>query len=201
MTQTLCLKCMKRFLDIIPQQSPTLPRNCNINTFIRCTYAKISRTRIKTEKQSNASGYTQKFCLCEITFNNSIIFFLYLCHRLCLRFVKCASVTNIINLMHGTVSLAHSLLISKKKNASSLLLKGELQSQLLTFVTNGKMFRISSETSFHQRAKFSSSAYKSREVLIGEVFSSEQCHWKSVAFFAYRLLIMPIQSIYRPFVD
>lgn len=115
MTQTLCLKCMKRFLDIIPQQSPTLPRNCNINTFIRCTYAKISRTRIKTEKQSNASGYTQKFCLCEITFNNSIIFFLYLCHRLCLRFVKCASVTNIINLMHGTVSLAHSLLISKKK--------------------------------------------------------------------------------------
>lgn len=83
--------------------------------------------------------------------------FLYLCHRLCLRFVKCASVTNIINLMHGTISLAHSLQIFNI-NAFSLLLKGELQSQLLTFVTNGKMFRISSETSFHQRAKFSSSA-------------------------------------------
>lgn len=64
------------------------------------------------------------------TFNNSIIFFLYLCHRLCLRFVKCASVTNIINLMHGTVSLAHSLQIFNM-NVFSLLLKGELQSQLL----------------------------------------------------------------------
>lgn len=60
------------------------------------------------------------------TFNNSIIFFLYLCHRLCLRFVKCVSVTNIINLMHGTVSLAHSLLISKKKKCFFAAFKGRV---------------------------------------------------------------------------
>lgn len=79
---------------------------------------------------SNASGYTRNFACAKLqlvnTFNNSIIFFLYLCHRLCLRFVKCVSVTNIINLMHGTVSLAHSLQIFNI-NAFSLLLKGELQ--------------------------------------------------------------------------
>lgn len=67
------------------------------------------------------------------TFNNSIIFFLYLCHCLCLRFVKFVSVTDIINLMHGTVSLAHSLQIFNI-NAFSLLLKGELQISTSDFV-------------------------------------------------------------------
>lgn len=166
MTQTLCLKCMTRYLDIIPQQSPTLPRNCNIIMRASVKYARKYHAReLKLKKSTQICQTPQAiraiFACAKLqlvnTFNNSIIFFLYFCQRLCLRFVKCVSVTNILNLMHGTVSLARSLQIFNI-NAFSLLLKGELQSQLLTFVTNGNMFRISSETSFHQRAKFSSSA-------------------------------------------
>lgn len=64
----------------------------------------------------------------------TVFFFsLYLCHCHCLRFVKCVSVTNIINLMHGTVSLAHSLQIFNM-NVFSLLLKGELQISTSDFV-------------------------------------------------------------------
>lgn len=84
--------------------------------------------------------------------------------------------TNIINLMHGTVSLVvHSFLISSK-NASSLLLNGELQITTSDFCDKRKNFPIFVENvfrPFRRRAKFPSSAGKSREVVIGEVFYSE----------------------------
>lgn len=133
---------MTRYLDIMPQQSPTLPRNCNI---MRASVVHTPKYHARELKHRCVKRL--RLCAKFLLVRNcswlihliTVCFFLYFCHCHCLRFVKCASVTNIINLMHGTVSLAHSLLISKKKCFFAAF-KGRVTiATSLTFSTNGKI--------------------------------------------------------------
>lgn len=153
---------MTRYLDIMPQQSPTLPRNCNIMRASVVHTRKYHARELKLKNSPTPQAIREillvRNCSWLIHLITVLFFFsLFMplplpafCEmRLCYKYYKFDARNRFIG----------SLFTDFQYECFFAAIKGRVTiATSLTFSTNGKMFRISSETSFRQRAKFSSSA-------------------------------------------